>query len=249
MRIDNFLVKKKYFNSRTKAQQSIEKGEIYLDGKIIEKSSIEVDENVTHEIKREYQDDFVSLGGFKMNKALKDFNFSVKDFICVDLGASTGGFTDCLLQNGAKKVYAVDLNDSLLDEKLKKDSRVIEVIKNAKYLTKNDFNDKIDFISADLSFISETQILPIISTLLDSEKQAIILIKPQFEMEKRIKVKNGIIKDKKLIYLLVKKIVMCAIDNKLYPISITNAPNSKEKNSEFLLLLIKDKQTDFELNI
>ena len=140
MRLDAYLLETKYFDSRTKAKQAIERGEIYLDGKKIDKSSFDVSLDIEHKIEWKREEDFVSLGGYKLSKALKDFDFCVKDFIVADIGASTGGFTDCLIKNGAKKVFAIDLNDGLLHEKLRGDLRVVPLIKNAKNLSKEDFN-------------------------------------------------------------------------------------------------------------
>ena len=158
MRLDNYLVEKGIFDSRTKAKQAIERGEIFVDSKKILKSSFEIKEQEV-DVKHVYESKFVSLGGYKLEKALKDFNFNVTDLVVADIGASTGGFTDCLLQNGAKKVYAIDLNDTLLHQKLKESDSVIPIIKNAKDLVLDDFSDHLDLIVADLSFISITQVL------------------------------------------------------------------------------------------
>ena len=159
MRLDNYLTEKGYFDSRTKAKQSIERGEIFINSKLINKASYEINEDLEYKIERICEDSFVSLGGFKLKKAITDFNFDCNNLIVADIGASTGGFTDCLLKNGAKKVYAIDLNDELLHKSLKEDNRVVSIIKNAKDLTLKDFDDKIDLIVADLSFISLTMVI------------------------------------------------------------------------------------------
>ncbi len=237
MRLDNYLVEKGYFDSRTKAKQSILRGEIFINGQKTDKPSLCVEQNV--KVERVFLKNFVSLGGFKLQKAIEDFGFSVKDYTCVDLGASTGGFTDALLQNGAKKVYSVDLNDSLLHQSIKKDKRVVPIIKNARFLARSDFNEDINLITADLSFISEKYILPIMSNIIDDGKYIIVLIKPQFETDRKIKFKNGIIKDVKIRKEVVKRIFDCAINNGLSPLKITSAPISKDKNTEYLLLLRK----------
>lgn len=248
MRLDVFLEKKGLFDSRTKAKQAIERGEVYLNGKKINKPSFEVlDESLNFEYIREKQ--FVSIGGYKLDKALTDFDLSVENLVAVDLGASTGGFTDCLIKNGAKKVFAVDLNENLLHKSLKDNEKVVEIIKNAKNLTVSDFNEEIDIITADLSFISETTILPVISSLLIDGKDAIVLIKPQFELLKKTHFKNGIVKDQKVRKEACKKVFDCAIENGFSPIKITNAPINKDKNVEYLIWLKKEepKQVDFEL--
>ena len=182
---------------------------------------------------------FVSLGGYKLDKALTEFCVSVKNKVVADIGASTGGFTDCLIQNDAKKVYSVDLNDELLHERLKNDLRVVRVIKNAKELTLQDFSDKIELITADLSFISATSVMGVFASILIDGGEVILLIKPQFEIGAKIKFKNGIVRDKKYREEACKTIYDCALSVGLKPLKITRAPNSEEKNVEFLILLSK----------
>ena len=179
MRLDTYLVENNFFESRTKARQAIEKGIVKVSNKYIFKPSYNVSNVDTISVDK--CDGFVSLGGYKLDKAIKDFNFDVNNLIVADIGASTGGFTVCVLQRGAKKVYAIDLNDELLDNKLKNCKNVVSIIKNAKDLSLKDFKDKLDLIVADLSFISESLIIPVLSNLLEENKYAIILIKPQFE--------------------------------------------------------------------
>ena len=247
MRLDLFLEKNNFFDSRTKAKQAIERGEILVNGKVIDKSSYQInDENV--KIEYVYESKFVSLGGYKLEKALKDFNYTPKDLVVVDIGASTGGFTDCLLKNDAKKVYAIDLNENLLHKSLKEDNRVVEIIKNAKNLTKEDFKDSIDLVVADLSFISSTVILPIISNIISDRKDIILLIKPQFENDEKIKFKNGIIRDKKIQQKACFKVLECAKTYNLNPIKLTTAPINSDKNVEFLVLLRKNAKIQIDFN-
>ncbi len=249
MRLDNYLVEKGFFDSRTKAKQAIERGEIFIDSKPTLKVAFELNENKVYNIERIFSDDFVSLGGYKLQKAIKDFNLNIENYICADIGASTGGFTDCLIKLGASKVYAVDLNDELLHKKLKRDQRVISIIKNVKNLSRSDFNyEKIDLIVADLSFISAIQALPILSTLLDKGKKLIILIKPQFETGAKIRFKNGIIRDKKIQLEACFKAYDCSVNNSLAPQKFTTAPINSEKNLEFLMLFIKDADIILEKN-
>lgn len=248
MRLDEYLYKKGYFDSRTKAKQSIENGEISINERFIDKSSFFVNEEDVLVVKRTYSSDFVSLGGFKLEKALRDFNFTVKGSVCVDVGASTGGFTDCLLQNGAKKVYSVDLNDGLLHNKLKNDVRVVPIIKNARNLLYSDFEDRIDFLCADLSFISETLVLPIFNSILSNNGKCIILVKPQFELLEKTKNKNGIIRQEKDRVCACRRIYESAINHGFSVLDLTVAPIRKDKNVEFLLLLEKGgaNSTDFD---
>ena len=156
------------------------------------------------------------------------------------MGASTGGFTDCLLQNGAEKVYSVDLNDELLSEKLKCNPKVVELTKNAKFLKKEDFQDEIDLIVADLSFISEKAVLPVFKTLLKEAGRMIILIKPQFEMGEKRKFKNGIVSDEKARNTVVNDVILFAKNIGLKPLNLTEAPIKEGKNIEYLLLLSLD---------
>lgn len=244
MRLDAFLCYKGYFFSRTKSKQAIESERVYIDGILRNKPSFEVNEESEKVVEIKQETEFVSLGGYKLDKALSDFSFSVKGLIAADLGASTGGFTDCLLQRGAKRVYAVDLNDSLLDERLKNDERVIGIVKNVRHLVRSDFPERVDVITADLSFISLTKVLSIMSDIIDENTYIIALIKPQFETETRMKFKNGIIRDESVKTAALKKVYDFAVNVGLSPLKITNAPLVKDKNEEFLILLKKtDKET------
>ncbi len=239
MRLDNYLVEKGYFDSRTKAKQAIERGEIFVNNKKITKSAFEICSDSNIPIEYVYEKSYVSLGGYKLEKGLKDLNVDVSNLVVADIGASTGGFTDCLLQNGAKKVYAVDLNDNLLHQSLKQDSRVRLVVKNAKELKVEDFEDGIDFIVGDLSFISITQVIPILSKLIDKNKKALLLIKPQFETGGYKKFKNGIIRDEKIHKQVCDNIIEVSKCYSFNFLGITSAPISQDKNKEFLILLEK----------
>ena len=240
MRIDTFLIENGFFDSRTKAKQSIERGEVYLKDKQILKASFSLDSFSKDDISVIKEKDYVSIGAYKIEKALKDFNFSVENLTCADLGSSTGGFTDCLLQYGAKKVYAIDVNTSILHDKLKADNRVISLKKNVKDVNKTDFSDEIDLAVCDLSFISATLVLPAINAFLYENKHVILLIKPQFEMQKRFHAKNGILKDFKQIRNAIKNVYDSAMLNGLIPINFTSAPFYENKNREYLILLEKN---------
>lgn len=248
MRLDNYLFLNKYFDSRTKAKQAIERGEIFLNGKVITKSSYEVAQDFTGVFERKAIEDFVSLGGYKLSKALCDFNFSVDGLIIADIGASTGGFTDCLLQNGAKKVYAVDLNEFLLHPKLKNNENVKLIVKNAKELSLEDFSEKLDLIVADLSFISITALIEVFDKLLTNQKHLLVLIKPQFETGGKKKYKNGIIRDKKVQLDACYNVYEVAQKFGFYAQSFTSAPINNEKNIEFLMLFEKNGQNVLQKN-
>lgn len=250
MRLDTYLVQNKYFESRTKANQAIERGEVFISSKAVFKASYDV--KPCDIVTVCMLDSFVSLGGYKLDKALNDFNFKVNDLIVADVGASTGGFTDCVLKRGAKKVYAVDLNSELLHQSLKNDDRVVEIIKNVKDLTKNDFDSKIDLIVADLSFISSSIYLPILSDIIDNDKYLILLIKPQFENGEKKRFKNGIIRDEKIHKSVVDSVIYNAKLNLFTPVRITKAPEKEDKNLEFLILLRKGEDVsskEFDLDL
>ena len=246
MRTDEFLFVNGYFDSRNKAKQAVCDGKVFVNGKLVTKPSKDVSAEEKN-IKEVSSENYVSLGGYKLAKALTDFGFNVEGLSVADIGASTGGFTDCLLQNGAKKVYAVDINDELLHDSLKKDERVFPIIKNAKYLTKNDVGH-LDLITADLSFISAKQVLPVFYRLLSENGKVILLIKPQFEIGEKRKFKNGIIKDEKIRKSACKSVCDCAIETGFSLQNLTTAPIKEDKNVEFLVLLAKNvnKSVDFD---
>lgn len=246
MRLDSFLVEKLYFETRTKAKQAVERGEIFINGKCVLKPSFSVDQDA--KIKRVFKSEYVSNGGFKMEKALNDFNFSVNGLICADVGASTGGFTDCLLQNGAKKIYAVDLNSDLLHYKLKENSSVKQVVCNAKNLSLTTFDEALDLVVADLSFISATMIMPVFSRILSDDKFLILLVKPQFEIGEKRKFKNGIVNDAKSRKSACLNVLSSAKNFGFALIDFTTAPINEGKNIEYLLLLQKNKNDVFDIN-
>lgn len=235
MRIDKYLAQK--YGSRTKAAQAIEKGLVLVNGKVVS-PSFEVKEN-DDLVFLEAEDNFVSLGGFKLNKALKDFNFSVSGKIFADIGASTGGFTDCLFQHGASKVYCVDVGENQLDDSLKSKNITVFDNFNARNLDKSMFEESLDGVAIDVSFISLTYILDKVSAVIDEGKVVIALIKPQFECESRNVGKNGIVKDDKIRGRIVEKIYNFAISCNLSPKIITTAPQVKGKNTEYLMLFEK----------
>lgn len=231
MRADKFFAEK--FGSRTKAAEAIEKGLVLINGKTVKaKSEIKETDEISFIQAEEH---FVSNGGYKLDKALKTFEFEVKDKIFADIGASTGGFTDCLLQYGAKKVYTVDVGESLLHESLVSDKRVVQMENtNARYLTKSDFRDEIDGVVTDVSFISLRLIFPVIKEILKAEGGAVVLIKPQFECEKKHIGKSGIVTPSAHAEI-VEKVLGYLSENGLYAHGIVNAPVRKGKNIEYVL--------------
>lgn len=235
MRIDKFLAEK--FGSRTKAAVAVDKGLVLVNGKNISASyDVGEKDQITF---LEAEENFVSAGGYKLSKALKDFGYSVVGKVFADIGASTGGFTDCLFQNGASKVYCIDVGTSQLDDTLKTENIVIIDGFNARNLNLNLFSEILDGIVIDVSFISLTYLLEAVSNVLLEGRDVIALIKPQFECGSRKVGKNGIVKDVKVREEIVEKIYNFAISVGLAPLKITYAPIIKAKNTEYLLFMKK----------
>lgn len=237
MRLDLYISKTQNI-TRTKAKQLIQSGFVKVNGKIISKPSLEIEDNENVEIINNFR--FSSLGGDKLQKALDDFDYNLKDKICVDIGASNGGFTDCMLQNGAKKVYAVDVGECAFDENLKNDKRVIIKDKtNARYIKSEDLGELCDFACIDVSFISLKLILPSVKELLKQNGEIIALIKPQFEAGSKYLSKKGIVLDAKVHKEVCEDIKNFANSIGLEYKNITTAPIKEGKNKEFLIYLYK----------
>ncbi|HBK02624.1 MAG TPA: TlyA family rRNA (cytidine-2'-O)-methyltransferase [Clostridiales bacterium] len=236
MRLDSFLFENGYFSSRNKAAECVKRGEVLVNGKVEKKPSKEVSDEEKIEIVSPKK--FVSIGGYKLDKALSDFALDVKDLVFADIGASTGGFTDCLLQRGAKKVYAVDVGENLLDESLKKDTRVVALDKvNARNMTERTMGEKVDGAVADCSFISLKLILPAIVKILKPNGFIVALIKPQFECEGKGLTKTGLLRDEKSRLKIVEDISEFAEKLSLVTENATHAPINDGKNVEYLLKL------------
>lgn len=236
MRIDKFFAEK--FGSRSKAAEAVERGEVLVNGRRVRPSyDVREDDNITFCPPVE---SFVSNGGYKLSKALKDFNLDVSGGVFADIGASNGGFTDCLFKAGAKKVYCIDVGENQLDESLGGKNIVVIDNFNARNMTKDMFAERLDGIVADVSFISLTYLLPCISQVLDQGKFALLLIKPQFECDGGRVGKRGIVKDAAVHRAVIKKIYECAAGCRLAPVKLTNAPIREGKNKEYLICLVKD---------
>ena len=229
-RLDVFLVNNGYFQSREKANQAIKKGLIEVDGKVINKPAF----NVSSENKIVVLDvmlKYVSWGGMKLERAINYFNLDFKDKIVLDIGASTGGFTDCALQHGAKEVYAVDVGSDQLDIKLRSDFRV-HSFENTNIC---DFNEdvKFDYLVMDVSFVSITKIIPSLLKFMDEDNSFVCLFKPQFEVGK-VKIKNGVIKDPKLHKEIVLRLINFVKEMGLYVNDLTySTQKGKTGNIEY----------------
>ena len=196
IRLDELLVKKGLFDSRTKAQASIIAGLILADNQKIEKPGIKIEETAEIRVLGDACP-YVSRGGLKLEGAIDDFRVDVKGLIVADIGAGTGGFTDCLLKKGAKKVYAIDVGYGQIDWKLRNDKRVIVIErKNARELTPDDIGEEVDMAVMDVSFISILKILPAISNILKKGGDVVTLVKPQFEAGKNEVPRGGVIRNK-----------------------------------------------------
>lgn len=194
-RADKVILSRGLASNRQKAQALIMAGLVFSRGKRIEKPGEMIDQSQEIFIHKEIP--YVSRGGLKLEEALDIFTIPVMERVAADLGASTGGFTDCLLQRGARKVYAVDVETRQIDCHLREDPRVVLLEKNARYLKKEDFKDKLDIVTTDLSFISILKVLPAIKEFL-GKAELLSLLKPQFEVGKHQVGKKGIVKDRRL---------------------------------------------------
>lgn len=237
MRLDTYISTIQSI-TRTKAKNMIESSFVKVDGKFITKAGYGINDTSKVEIIQDFR--FSSLGGDKLQKAFDDFHYSVKDKICVDIGASNGGFTDCMLQNGAAKVYAVDVGECAFDDVLKNDSRVIVKDRtNARYISPEDLGELCDFASIDVSFISLKYILPSVYSLLKFGGEAIALIKPQFEAGAKELSKKGIVLSEKTRLKVCEEIKLFSIDLGFEFKGLTTAPIKADKNKEFLIYLCK----------
>lgn len=241
-RIDIILVQKGLAETRSKAQQYIRAGHVYLNNTRVDKPSLKIFKNSDDiEIKGD-PIPYVSRGGLKLEKALRTFDVSVKDKITMDVGASTGGFTDCLLQNGAKRVYAIDVGTDQLSAKLREDKRVISMEKtNVRYMSEEDIKEKANFVTIDVSFISLKLILPAIKLLTTPDVDIICLIKPQFEAGKDRINRNGIVRNKKVHIEVLMGLYGFCNDNSLYFNALSYSPvKGGDGNIEYLAHISKN---------
>ncbi|MDE6133461.1 MAG: TlyA family RNA methyltransferase [Oscillospiraceae bacterium] len=224
--------------SRERAKELIKAGQVLADGKTVTKVAYNVGEDTEIKIIGE-QLKYVGRGGLKLEKAISEFGIDIVGRVCIDIGASTGGFTDCMLQNGAAFVYAVDVGHSQLDEKLLTDSKVLNMEgTNVKSLSLEDFPKRPDFISVDVSFISLKQILPKMREFLPENGEAAVLIKPQFEAGRANIGKNGIVKDRKVHERVLRDIFVFCLSVGLVPEKVTHSPISGgDGNIEYLAYL------------
>ena len=217
-RLDVLLVNRGLADSREKAKAIIMSGNVYVDGQKEDKAGSSFNETVNIEVRGNTLK-YVSRGGLKLEKAMENFDVTIEGKICMDVGSSTGGFTDCMLQNGAVKVYSVDVGHGQLAWKLRNDERVVCMEKtNIRYVTPEDIADKIDFSSIDVSFISLTKVLLPVKNLLTDDGQIVCLIKPQFEAGREKVGKKGVVRDPKVHEEVIEKI--CVVRDKAVHIEV-----------------------------
>ncbi len=247
-RLDLVVVEKGYITGRDKAKAVIMSGDVYVNGQKADKAGMLVDEDLDKIEVRAEKCPFVSRGGYKLVKAMDLFPIDLQNTICADIGASTGGFTDCMLQKGASKVYSVDVGYGQLAWKLRTDKRVVNLERtNIRYVTEEQIPDKIDFISVDVSFISLTLVLPVVHRLLTENGKAVCLVKPQFEAGKGLVGKKGVVRDPQVHRDVIEKVVTFAREREFFVSGLTFSPiKGPEGNIEYLMYITK---TDENTNI
>ena len=240
-RLDVLLVKLGYAPSREKAKAVIMSGNVFVDGQREDKAGAVFGEDAQIAVK-ENPLKYVSRGGLKLEKAMREFPISLEGGICMDIGASTGGFTDCMLQNGATKVYAVDVGHGQLAWKLRQDERVVCMEKtNIRYVTPEDIGEPVDFSSIDVSFISLTKVLLPVREILREKGQVVCLIKPQFEAGREKVGKKGVVRDAAVHLEVIRKVMEYAAELGFSLLHLDYSPiRGPEGNIEYLLHLEKN---------
>ena len=242
-RLDVLLVEKGLAPSREKAKAIIMAGSVYVDGNKEDKAGTTFPVNAVIEIKGKTLP-YVSRGGLKLEKAMQKFPITLSGKVCMDVGSSTGGFTDCMLQNGATKVYAIDVGHGQLAWKLRNDERVVCMEKtNIRYVVPEDIDELAAFSSIDVSFISLTKVLLPVKNLLTEDGQVVCLIKPQFEAGREKVGKKGVVRDRAVHEEVIRMVMDYASSIDFYPLALDFSPvKGPEGNIEYLLFLSKNKQ-------
>lgn len=240
-RLDILLVEQGLMNSREKARAVIMAGQVYVDGQKSDKPGTAVAEDAKLEIRGETLR-YVSRGGLKLEKAMSVFPVALTEAVCADIGASTGGFTDCMLQNGAKRVYAVDVGYGQLAWSLRNDPRVVNLERtNIRYVTAEQIPEPLDFVSIDVSFISLRLVLPVAARLLREGGRAVCLVKPQFEAGREKVGKKGVVRDRAVHGEVLRNAAGYATDSGFSVLGLDFSPvKGPEGNIEYLMFLQKD---------
>lgn len=239
-RLDILLVKKGFFDSRERAKSSIMAGVVYINNQKADKPGTKFHEEDEIIIKESIHP-FVSRGGLKLKKALDSFNINLQGKIALDIGASTGGFTDCMLKEGASKVYSIDVGYGQLAWKLRNDKRVVCMERtNIRYINPDDIGELASFASIDVSFISLKKVIPVVKKLLEEKGEIVCLVKPQFEAGRDKVGKRGVVKEKETHIEVLKDILQFAQEQELGVKGLTYSPiRGPEGNIEFLLYISK----------
>lgn len=247
-RLDVLLVQRGLAPSREKAKTMIMEGNVFVAGQREDKAGSAFDANAKIEVRGNTLK-YVSRGGLKLEKAMQNFGIDLQDKICMDIGASTGGFTDCMLQNGARKVYAVDVGYGQFAWALRQDSRVVCMEKtNIRYVTPENIEDVLDFASADVSFISLTKVLPAAKELLSSAGEMVCLIKPQFEAGREKVGKKGVVRDPKVHKEVIDKVLAFARELGFDILNLDFSPiKGPEGNIEYLVHIKKGTEIQEEM--
>ena len=237
-RLDIYLVEQGFFPSREKAKAVIMAGQVYINHQKADKPGMEVPDEAAVEVRGETLK-YVSRGGLKLEKAMQVFPVVLDGKTCMDIGASHGGFTDCMLQNGAAKVYAVDVGYGQLDWKLRNDPKVVNMERtNIRYVTREQVPDEIDFISVDVSFISLKLVLPVAALLLKEDGQAVCLVKPQFEAGREKVGKKGVVRERSTHIEVLEHAASYAAENGFAVCGMDFSPvKGPEGNIEYLMYL------------
>lgn len=250
VRLDVYLFENSLVESREKGKALIMEGVVFVDNQKVDKPGFQVKDGAKVEVRGETLK-YVSRGGLKLEKAMENFNLSLNNKICADIGASTGGFTDCMLQNGATKVYSVDVGYGQLAWKLRTDERVVNLERtNFRYCTKDQISDSLDFASVDVSFISLTKILPVLKTLMKENAECVCLIKPQFEAGREKVGKKGVVREASTHLEVVNKISDFALSLGFSVENLEFSPiKGPQGNIEYLIHLVNDDKGEFRAKI
>ena len=241
-RLDVLLVNNGLAETREKAKRTIMAGLVTVDGRLEDKPGTRFDIDSDVQVKGQ-ECPYVSRGGLKLEKAINEWGVDCKDAVCIDTGASTGGFTDCMLQHGARKVYAIDVGYGQLDYKLRTDERVVNMEKtNIRYLDTSLIEEPVDLISIDVSFISVKHMFPVAAQVLSEDGLILCLVKPQFEAGREQVGKGGIVREPSVHEDVINSVIGYASDNGLYAQELSYSPIKGTKgNIEYLLLLSRKK--------
>ncbi len=249
-RLDVLLVKRCLAESREKAKAVIMAGDVFVNGQREDKAGSTFEEDANIEVKAAAMK-YASRGGYKLEKAVSLWDIRLEGMVCMDAGSSTGGFTDCMLQNGASKVYAVDVGTNQLAWKLRQDERVVSMEKtNIRYITHNDIPDKISFVSIDVAFISLTKVLVPIRDILEDGGRIVCLVKPQFEAGREKVGKKGVVRDQAVHLEVLENIMVYVLSEGFSIIDLSYSPiKGPEGNIEYLLYIEKKSGGTESLNL